>query len=196
MTVSLQAMACPTGSNNGATHRPSVPDRCFSDKTSGIRNTTGLPPEFCRCRSWATVWFSTLGGNSFQVNIVDGAGTQIQPTATWPYPGGLRVDYEIVINDTAHPGYLTMTQDLQAAAVPVSRITTGGPGGGPLPGFREGANTVIFRLTAGGFLSSDISAIFGGGEAMLPHFAHPFTINGESTSVTRTVTKTGGSYAW
>ncbi len=188
MMASFQAMACPAGSNNGATHTPSVPDHCFSDKSNGIRNTTGLPPESCRCRSWATVRFSTLGGeNSFQVNIVDGDGNQIQPTATWPYPGGLRIDYEIVINDTVNKDYLTMSADLQAVAVPASRLVTGGPGGSPMPGIRDGDNNVTFRITGGSFMSSDIAAIFGGGEAMLPHMAHPFTISGESRSINRTI---------
>ncbi len=185
-------MACPAGSNNGATYTPAVPDQCFSDKASGIRNTTGLPPEFCRCRSWATVWYSTLGGdNSFQVNIVDGAGTQIQPTTIWPYPGGLQLNYDVVINGTVNSGYLTLSSDVQASEWPVSGLTTGGPGGGPMAGVVDGSNEVTFRLTGGEFMSSDISAIFGGGEAMLPHIAHPFTINGESTSITRTITLGG-----
>ena len=145
--------------------------------------------EYCRCRSWATVWYSTLGGdNSFQVNIVDGTGTQIQPTTTWPYPGGLGINYEIVINGTVNRGYFMMTQDVQAFGFPVSRLRTGGPGGGPMPGVINGDNEVTFRLTAGGFVSTDTSAIFGGGEAMLPHVAHPYTINGESTSITQTIT--------
>ncbi len=190
MMVSLQAVACPTSSNNGATYTPPLPDRCFSDRANGTR-VAGFPDEFCRCRSWATVWYSTLGGDpSFQVNIVDGAGTQIQPTPTWPYPGGIGINYDIVINGTVNPGYLTMSQDIQAVAVPVSRLRTGGPSDGPMLGVRDGSNEVTFRLTSGGFQSSDVSVIFGGGEAMLPHFAHPYTINGESTSITRTITLT------
>ena len=179
--------AFPAGSGNGATYNPPFPNRCFSDKAGGVR-APGFPDEFCRCRSWATVWYSTLGGNnSFQVNIVDASGQQIDPTATWPYPGGMGINYELIINGTVNRGYLTLMSDIQAGAVPVSRLLTGQPGGGPMPGVTDGANEVTFRLTAGAFLSTDIEAIFGGGEAMLPHVAHPFTINGESTRLTQNI---------
>ena len=183
-------LACPSGSNNGATYSPPVPDFCFTDKDNGVR-TPGYPSDFCRCRSWAVVWYHQAAEN-FQVNILDGAGAQVQVEpadagTAWPYPGGLRVNYKVEVNGTFNEGHhLIISQDLPSKAVNARNLlTTGGPGDTPLNGIVDpGCNTMKFMITGGRFQSTNFSMIFGGGTARLPFMVHPYTLDGDTTSAT------------
>jgi len=52
-------------------------------------------------------------------------------------------------------------------------------GGQPLAGVNDsGCNTVTFRITGGGFVSSNLDMLFGTSQARPPFLAYPYSLNG------------------